>query len=371
MSTIDELNNEHNETVKKLNETIKNLTIKVKNLEKEENVITRSKIDKMSDTVIDSNPYSRLMALKRMGIVENYGKIKEFCIMIVGLGGTGSVTAEMLTRCGIGKLILIDYDTVEMANMNRLFYTPNQCNMKKVDAAAKTLTSINPDVEIQVLDMNITTCENYVILLESVKNQGLNGKRVDLIISCVDNYEARMTINHMCNEINMNWFETGVSENAVSGHIQFIKPGETACYNCAPPLIVSLGEDEKNLKKEGVCSASLPTTMGIVAGLVVQNVLKYIMDFGYVSNYVGYNALQDFFPKMSLSPNPDCNDRFCIKAQNKYTLITEKLKSEFKTSINDIIELAVSTENEWGIKLVEHGNCNDDKIDNSTFKYGY
>lgn len=44
------------------------------------------------------------MALKRMGIVDNYEKIRELTIAIVGIGGVGSVTAEMLTRCGIGKV---------------------------------------------------------------------------------------------------------------------------------------------------------------------------------------------------------------------------------------------------------------------------
>ncbi len=44
------------------------------------------------------------MALKRMGIVENYERIRGFTVAIVGVGGVGSVTAEMLTRCGIGKV---------------------------------------------------------------------------------------------------------------------------------------------------------------------------------------------------------------------------------------------------------------------------
>lgn len=48
--------------------------------------------------------FSRLMALKRMGIVDNYEQIRGFSIAIVGVGGVGSVTAEMLTRCGIGKV---------------------------------------------------------------------------------------------------------------------------------------------------------------------------------------------------------------------------------------------------------------------------
>ena len=60
-------------------------------------------------------------------------------VAVVGVGGVGSVTAEMLTRCGVGKLLLFDYDKVELANMNRLFFQPHQAGLSKVDAAKKTL----------------------------------------------------------------------------------------------------------------------------------------------------------------------------------------------------------------------------------------
>ena len=70
----------------------------------------------MSSEVVDSNPYSRLMALKRMGIVANYEKIRDCSVAVVGVGGVGSVAAEMLTRCGIGKLILFDYDKVRFSS---------------------------------------------------------------------------------------------------------------------------------------------------------------------------------------------------------------------------------------------------------------
>lgn len=96
-----------------------------------------------------NNAYSRLLALKDMGIVEvnvsceiqaqNFDAIRTKTVIIVGLGGIGSVAAEMLARCGIGTLILFDYDTVEVENMNRLFYRPSQCSMPKVDAAKETL----------------------------------------------------------------------------------------------------------------------------------------------------------------------------------------------------------------------------------------
>jgi hypothetical protein len=72
----------------------------------------------------------------------------------------------------------------------------------------------------------------------------------------------------VCLELNQTWMESGVSEDAVSGHIQTIIPGETACFQCVPPLVVASGIDERTLKREGVCAASLPTTMGECRGLV-------------------------------------------------------------------------------------------------------
>lgn len=258
----------------------------------------REKIEKMSSEVVDSNPYSRLMALQRMGIVKDYERIREKSVAVVGVGGVGSVTADMLTRCGIGKLILFDYDKVELANMNRLFFTPDQAGLSKVQAAAATLNFINPDVKIITNNYNITTVESFEKFMEAIKTGGIQSNTpVDLVLSCVDNFEARMAINTACNELGLNWFESGVSENAVSGHIQFIRPGETACFACAPPLVVAENIDEKTLKREGVCAASLPTTMGITAGLLVQNSLKYLLNFGEVSDYLGYNAMNDFFPK--------------------------------------------------------------------------
>lgn len=109
--------------------------------------------------------------------------------------------------------------------------------------------------------MNITTVEGFDRFKASICNAD-EASRVDVVLSCVDNYEARMTINQVCLELNQTWLESGVSEDAVSGHIQLLVPGETACFACVPPLVVASGIDEKTLKREGVCAASLPTTMG-------------------------------------------------------------------------------------------------------------
>lgn len=310
----------------------------------------RARIDKMSAEVVDSNPYSRLMALQRMGIVKEYERIREKTVAVVGIGGVGSVTADMLTRCGIGKLILFDYDKVELANMNRLFFTPDQAGLSKVEAAARTLSFINPDVRIETHNYNITTVESFDKFLNTISHGGIQPDApVDLVLSCVDNFEARMAINTACNELSLNWFESGVSENAVSGHIQFIRPGETACFGCAPPLVVAENIDEKTLKREGVCAASLPTTMGITAGMLVQNTLKYLLNFGEVSDYLGYNAMNDFFPRMSLKPNTQCDDRHCQERQKEYQarpkVVAEESVLEDDTPLHET--------NEWGIELVD------------------
>ncbi|XP_046829307.1 ubiquitin-like modifier-activating enzyme 5 isoform X2 [Vespa crabro] len=312
-------------------------------------ITTREKIEHMSGEVIDSNPYSRLMALKRMGIVNNYEDIRQKTVAIVGVGGVGSVAAEMLTRCGIGKLILFDYDKVELANMNRLFFQPYQAGQSKVEAAAKTLQYINPDVEIESHNYNITTVDNFQDFMTTISTSSLMNGPVDLVLSCVDNFEARMAINTACNELNQLWFESGVSENAVSGHIQFLIPGETACFACAPPLVVASNIDEKTLKRDGVCAASLPTTMGIVAGFLVQNTLKFLLCFGNVTYYLGYNALQDFFPTMMLKPNPNCEDNYCRQRQQEY-----QAKPKVEKPVEEVSDIKpLHEDNEWGISLVE------------------
>ncbi|KAI4341342.1 hypothetical protein MLD38_026076 [Melastoma candidum] len=324
----------------------------------------REKVKDMSAEVVDSNPYSRLMALQRMGIVDNYEKIREYSVAIVGIGGVGSVAAEMLTRCGIGRLLLYDYDKVELANMNRLFFRPEQVGMTKTDAAVQTLSDINPDVVLESYTLNITTVQGFETFMSSLKHKSFrpskDGIGVDLVLSCVDNYEARMVVNQACNELNQTWMESGVSEDAVSGHIQLLIPGETACFACAPPLVVASGVDERTLKREGVCAASLPTTMGVVAGLLVQSTLKFLLKFGHISPYLGYNSLKDYFPTLEMRPNPQCSNAACLERQKEYLLAqpardaaAATVKAKLEAEALSAVECPLHADNEWNISVVD------------------
>jgi len=221
--------------------------------------------------------------------------------------------------------------------------------MSKVDASKQTLTDINPDVQFECFSYDITSNSNYDHFCKCITKGGIGGKRINLVLSCVDNYEARMTINMACNELDQVWMESGVSENAVSGHIQFILPGRTACFECTPPMIVKSGIPESSLKRDGVCAASLPTTMGLISALLVQNVLKYTLSFGQVSYYLGYNSLSDFFPKWPMKCNPACGDAQCLERQKQYKgwVPPEDEKKEEKP------EEVVHEDNDWGICCVE------------------
>jgi ubiquitin-like modifier-activating enzyme 5 len=172
---------------------------------------------------------------------------------------------------------------------------------------------------------------------------------VSLVLSCVDNFAARMCINQACCELDAAWMESGVSEDAVNGHIQLLLPGRTACFQCLPPLVVASGIDERTLKREGVCAASLPTTMGIIAGLLVQNVLKYLLRFGQTSYYLGYNALSNFFPVAVLRPNAECTNGACLARQADYAAsgwAPDEWKPPYQCDEGDVVH----EDNEWGIE---------------------
>eukprot|EP00887_Chlorella_sp_A99_P004911 scaffold4.g4911.t1 len=219
----------------------------------------RQRIQQMSGEVVDSNPYSRLMALQRMGIVKNYEAIRTKTVAVVGMGGVGSVAAEMLTRCGIGRLLMYDYDS--------------------------TLAGINPDVALESYTMNITTLEGFGA------------------------FKATLTGAGVCLELNQTWMESGVSEDAVSGHIQ-------ACGRLS-------------------LATSIPVT-----------------------RYLGYSSLKDFFPSMDIKPNPSCANAACRARQAQWAAGAGARAAAAAAAAVAAAAAAADNEgplhadNEWGIEVV-------------------
>lgn len=85
--------------------------------------------------------------------------------------------------------------------------------------------------------------------------------------------------------------------------------------------------------------------MGIVAGFLVQNSLKYLLSFGTVTNYLGYNALEDFLPSMTLRPNENCENKDCQLRQKEYLA-----KPNVEQCVECVEEGPLHEDNEWSKK---------------------
>ena len=247
----------------------------------------RPKTQQLADDKSHTNPYSRLMALQSAGAVPNYERIRDYSVALVGIGGVGIGVAEMLTRCGVGKLALFDCDVVELANMNKMFYRPEQTGWAKTMAARHYCAELNPDVEIEAHNLDVTADDDAPKFRESLAAGALKrGAPVSLVIGCVDNMEARRAIETVCAELHLPYLDATVADDAMSAHVQLIIPGRTAGLDASPI---------QSHMPRGSCPGSLPTTDSIVAGLVGQNALKYLLGFGEVAFLTSYNAITNEF----------------------------------------------------------------------------
>lgn len=108
---------------------------------------------------------------------------------IAGCGGLGSNCAVALTRSGIGKLIIVDFDTVDASNLSRQYFFPHQVGLKKVFALAENLQKINPSIDVKAFDLKLGF-DNITTLF----------KDCDLIIEAFDGAEMKQMIIEACSE---------------------------------------------------------------------------------------------------------------------------------------------------------------------------
>ena len=130
-------------------------------------------------------------ALNQRHGVQLQSRFSSATVAICGLGGLGSNIAIALARAGIGKLILIDFDRVDITNLHRQQYKANQIGCYKTDALAENLAEIAPYTEIQTLTVKITE-ENFADLL----------KDADVVCEAFDNAEAKaMLVNGVLEQL--------------------------------------------------------------------------------------------------------------------------------------------------------------------------
>ncbi len=238
--------------------------------------------------------YTRLKAIKEFGYDINWDDLKKLHTGIVGIGGLGCVSAEMAVRCGIGKLSLFDFDNVDIVNLNRNMFKEGDIGQPKVDVASQILKEINPDVEIQ--------CFNTDIMAPGFESKfEYEIKQMDVILTGLDNIPAREYLNAKCVLFKIPYIDAGASRSGLSGYVHPIIPYKTACAKCLSSITIDL-PDEKGES----CVASLPSTMAILASIQIQEMLKYLLKFGKMVDYVMYHMITGQFLNYTTLRDVNC-----------------------------------------------------------------
>ncbi|MFQ6127613.1 MAG: ThiF family adenylyltransferase [Thermoplasmata archaeon] len=246
--------------------------------------------------MVEIERYSRLMQFP----FADFSKLKEKKVLIIGVGGLGAVSAEILTRCGIGDLVMIDYDTLEEANLNRLIYDFSQIGMKKVDALEIHLKKANPDVNIVGHPFDITDGKGYDAFVEEIR-------RNDVVLGCVDTFQVRLFMNSQCVKARKPLIDGGASTDGINGSVHVVIPGKTPCFRCNRPVLSETTRVEHTGDGTGICHfASLPTTMAIISSLQCQETLKLLLNFGHTVSYLMYHGLEGSLERYDWKRDPSC-----------------------------------------------------------------
>lgn len=201
--------------------------------------------------------YSRQILLDGWDI-EAQEKLKLANVLIVGCGGIGCTSAELLARAGVGQITLTDADTIEMSNLQRqIAYVEENIGFYKSEILAKRLKQINPHIRI----------ESYTSKLDESNAEQLISTQ-DLVLDGCDNFTTRYLVNQMCTQLNIPL----ISASAIGFQGQlFMVEGDSACYECLFPK-----EEHANESLRCADSGVLATTPNVMASLQAHHALLYL-----------------------------------------------------------------------------------------------
>ena len=169
--------------------------------------------------------YSRQIIIEKIGIT-GQKKIFSSSVCIVGCGGLGSSAAQYLSMTGVGNLMLIDNDLVNLSNLNRqtLFYEKD-IGKHKVDILKKNLQEINPESKIKICKKKIqkNNIDSYL-------------SKYRVILDCTDNFQSRYLINEYCFKKKKILVSAALQNFDLQASVfSSWKKGKYPCYNCIFP----------------------------------------------------------------------------------------------------------------------------------------
>jgi molybdopterin/thiamine biosynthesis adenylyltransferase/rhodanese-related sulfurtransferase/molybdopterin converting factor small subunit len=234
--------------------------------------------------------YSRHLIMPEVGM-EGQLKLKNAKVLLVGTGGLGAPLGLYLAAAGVGRIGLVDFDVVDLTNLQRqVIHGTKDVGRKKLDSASERMLDINPNVRLDLYEVALTS-ENALDILSGY----------DVIVDGTDNFPTRYLVNDACVLLKKPNVYGSIFRFEGQATV-FGYPGGP-CYRCLypepppPGLVPSCAE--------GGVLGILPGLIGIVQAT---ETVKLILGTGelLVGRLVLYDALSMRFRELKLRRNPDC-----------------------------------------------------------------
>lgn len=233
--------------------------------------------------------YSRQIMLPSVGL-DGQEKLLGSQALIIGLGGLGSPAAMYLAAAGVGRLVLVDFDKVDLSNLQRqIIHNTPRIGSPKVDSAREVLEQLNPDCQVTTFDRQLNEQE----LLDQVTSS-------DIVIECSDNFATRFAVNDACVAAG-----TPLVSGAgirMEGQVS-VFPGQpgSPCYRC---LYGREAEVDETCSENGV----LAPLVGIIGSIQATEAIKILTGIGtsLSGRLLLLDALHMEWQSLTLKADPAC-----------------------------------------------------------------
>jgi adenylyltransferase/sulfurtransferase len=235
--------------------------------------------------------YSRQIMLPAFDI-EGQARLLQATVLVVGMGGLGSPVAMYLAAAGVGHLILVDDDVVEISNLQRqVIHRESAVGDSKVESARQTLMALNSDVRITSVNQRVDKA-----LLEE-----LVGRPVDLVVDACDNFSTRFAINEVCVQHKVPLVSGAAIRLEGQVAVFDSRQPDSPCYQC----LYQGGDDEQmSCARNGV----LAPVVGVIGSMQALEAIKILSGMGksLCGRLLLFDAMSSSWRELRLPRDPAC-----------------------------------------------------------------
>lgn len=240
---------------------------------------------------LQSERYSRHILLKELGM-DGQEKILAAHALIIGAGGLGSPACYYLASAGIGKITLVDNDTVDLSNLQRqILHTTDRIGQPKAFSGKTTLAKINPDVHVVALNERPDESRLHEL-----------AQSASVVLDCTDNFATRHTINRVCVASRRPLVSGAALQFDGQVSVYDMRRDDAPCYSCL------FSADQPFTDRKAAQFGVFAPVVGIIGITQAAEALKLVAGIGQslAGTLLILDALNMEWTRMQLDRNPDC-----------------------------------------------------------------